>query len=238
MRKAAIVLFAAMLAVGQGLWAQGTAASGSTRYYVAFLRPDPARKPLTNEEGERIQAAHMANIQKMAKDGVLISAGPFDDTPHTISGIFIFKVESLERAKEIALKDPTVVEHRNTIDVHAWDGPAGIGDEYFRLHKLDPKTPENMQIHPLCILMRAGPSDANRELLQEHVRYIEKLKADGKLNAAGRVDGDDQMAGLIVFRPIPIEEAKRLMADDPSVKGGLFNVEYHQWWSADHVLPW
>jgi uncharacterized protein YciI len=236
MRKIAFVLLALIMVAGHGLWAQN--ASGLTRYYVAFLRPDPQRKPLTKEEGERIQTAHMANIHKMAEDGVLVSAGPFDDTPLTISGLFIFKVDSLERAKEIALKDPTVVEHRNTIDVHAWDGPAAIGDEYFRLHKLDPKTPENMQIHPFCMLTRSGASDANKELLQAHVHYIEKMKADGKLSAAGRVDGDDDLAGLVVFRAIPLEDAKKLMHDDPSVKGGLFKVEYHQWWSSDHVLPW
>jgi hypothetical protein len=53
-----------------------------TRYYVAFLRPDPAQKPLAKEDAERLQEAHMANIHKMAADGILISAGLFDDTPH------------------------------------------------------------------------------------------------------------------------------------------------------------
>ena len=236
MGRIVFVLLALVIATGHELRAQN--ASEATRYFVAFLRPDPQRKPLTKEEGERIQASHMANIHKMAEDGVLVSAGPFDDTPLTISGIFIFKVESLELAKEIALKDPTVVEHRNRIDVHAWDGPAGIGEEYVRLHKLDPKTPENMQIHPFCMLMRAGGGDANGELRQAHVRYIQKLKSDGKLSAAGRVDGDDELAGLVVFRAIPLEQAKKLMDDDPSVKGGLYKVEYHQWWSSDHVLPW
>ena len=234
MGKIVFVLLALVISPGHEIKAQN--ASGPTRYYVAFLRPDPQRKPLTKEDGERIQAAHMANIHKMAEDGVLVSAGPFDDKPHSISGIFIFKVDSLERAKEIALKDPTVLEHRNTIDVHAWEGSAGIGDEYFRLHKLDPKTPENMQIHPFCMLTRAGES--NKELLQAHVRYIEKMKADGKLSAAGRVDGEDDLAGLVVFRAIPLQEAKKLMDDDPPVKGGMYKVEFHQWWSSDHVLPW
>ena len=212
--RAMVLLISAVLA-GQAAWRQSAPAAETARYYVAFLRPDPARKALSKEEGERIQTAHMANIHKMADDGVLVSAGPFDDTPHTISGIFIFKVESLERAREIALKDPTVVEHRNTIDVHAWDGPARIGDEYFRLHKLDAKTPENMQIHPFCMLFTDKAADANSEVLAAHMRYVEKLRADGKLSAAGRVSGEEDLAGLVVFR-----------------------VEYHQWWSADHVLPW
>jgi hypothetical protein len=38
---------------------------------VVFLRPDPARKPLALEERQRIQDAHMANIRRMADDGVL-----------------------------------------------------------------------------------------------------------------------------------------------------------------------
>src|SRR4051812_3236384 len=92
-------------------WAQNTP-SKSTPYYVVFLRPDPARKPLPAEQAARIQAAHMANIQQMALDGVLVSAGPFEDTPANISGIFIIKADSLESARAIALKDPTVAVHR------------------------------------------------------------------------------------------------------------------------------
>src|SRR5690242_20385065 len=115
------------------------AGDGMTRYFVVFLRRNPERRPLTKEEGDRIQSAHMANIHKMAADGVLVSAGPFDDEPPTISGIFVFKTDSLETAKRIAGQDPTVVEHRNIADVHAWMGPPGIGDEYRRLHAQDPK---------------------------------------------------------------------------------------------------
>jgi uncharacterized protein YciI len=236
MGKIVLLLLALVTVNGHAFWAQN--GSGTTRYYVAFLRPDPQRRSLTSDEGERIQRAHMANIHKMADDGVLVSAGPFDDTPHTISGIFIFKVESLERAKEIAMKDPTVLAHRNTIEVHAWDGPTGIGEEYVRLHGVDPKMPESMQMHPFCILMRGRAGAAENELSRTHLRYIQKLKADGALSAAGRMDGDSEMVGLVIFRAMPLEKAKRLMSEDPSVKGGLFNVEYHQWWSADHVLTW
>ena len=59
---------------------------------------------------------------------------------------------SLADAQARAEQDPTVVAHRNTVDAHAWEGPAGIGDEYFRMHDADPKTPKNMQVHPLAIL--------------------------------------------------------------------------------------
>jgi uncharacterized protein YciI len=230
------VLFAAL-----SLHAQPNAAGNTTaRYYVVFLRPDPARKPLAKEDGERIQAAHMANIHKMANDGVLIAAGPFDDKPTTISGIFVFKSDSLQTAQTIAAQDPTVVEHRNTVDVHAWEGPPGIGVEYFRLHALDPKTPENMQVHPLCLVYRGSAwEDKQRDsLVEAHVRYINSLKEQGKLGAAGRIDAPDDLLGLVIFKPTSFEEAQRLLEEDPAVKAGVLRVEYHHWWSSDHVLPW
>lgn len=225
------------------LYAQTTAApNATTRYYVAFLRPDPARKPLSKADGDRIQSAHMANIRKMAQDGVLVSAGPFDDTPTTISGIFIFNVDSLQSAHAIAAQDPTVIEHRNTVDVHAWQGPPGIGVEYFRLHKLDPKTPENMQVHPLCMVYRGTTWEekarTREPLLLAHERYVDHLKEQDKLSAAGSIEAADDFLGLVIFKPISIDDAQNLLQEDPAVQAGVLRIEYHRWWSSDHVLPW
>lgn len=124
-------LLAVLLAV-LSLYAQGTAAlKPTTRYYVVFLRPDPSRKPLSKADGDRIQSAHMANIQKMARDGVLVAAGPFDDTRSPSAACLSSRSVSLQSAQAIAAQDPTVLEHRNTADAHAWLGPPGIAVEYF-----------------------------------------------------------------------------------------------------------
>ncbi len=212
-------------------------------YYVVFLRPDPARKPIAKEEGERIQTAHMKNIFKMAEDGMLAAAGPFENDPPPVSGVFVMKAKSIDDARRLASADPTVLEHRNTIDVHAWRAPAGIGDEYFRLHREHPETPEGMGVHPIMLLTRGaawnGSAPANRVvLLAEHQHYVDELHRDGKLSAAGPVEGDREMTGIAVFHRIPLDEARRLMADDPAVKAGVLAVEAHRWWSAEHVFPW
>lgn len=218
------------------------AGDGMTRYFVVFLRRSPERKPLAKEEAERIQSAHMANIHKMAADGVLVSAGPFDDEPTTISGIFVFKTDSLATAQKIAAQDPTVVEHRNIADVHAWLGPPGIGDEYRRLHAHDPKTPENMQVHPLCMMYRGAAwetmGDRRKAVMAEHVRYVTQLREQGKLSAAGPMEEPGDLVGMVIYRPIPVEEAQKLEESDPAVKAAVLRVEYHRWWSSDHVLPW
>lgn len=231
------------LAILVALCAVAVAAPGqAARYYVVFQRPDPARKPLAKAEGGRIQAAHMANIQKMARDGVLVAAGPFEDTPVTISGIFVFQAGSLESARSIAAQDPTVLAHRNTVDVQAWQGPAGIGVEYFRLHKLEPSTPENMQPHPLCLLYRGAAWEEKRaerdSLLGRHERYLAQLREQGKLGSAGAIETPSDLVALVIFKPIALEDAQSLLGGDPAVQAGVLRIEPHRWWSSDHVLPW
>jgi uncharacterized protein YciI len=231
------------LLLGAAAFAQETARETTSVYYVVFLRPDPARKPLAKEEGERIQNAHMANIFKMADDGYLAAAGPFENDPPPISGVFVMKAKSIDDARRIAGEDPTVREHRNTIDVHAWRAPAGMGDEYFRLHKEHPETPENMGAYPILLLTRGPAWDTNAAkdrvvLLAEHQHYVDELHRAGKLAVAGPVEGDDSMIGIVVFHRIPLEEARHLIDGDPAVKAGVLSVEAHRWWSSDHVLPW
>ena len=206
-------------------------------YYLAFLRPEPARKPISKEETGRIQAAHMANIQSMAKRGVLVAAGPFDDPDHAILGVFVLKTASLDEARRIAAEDPTVVEHRNQVDVHAWRGSAGIGAEYFRLHKEKPDTPEGMGVQPLGLLYRGAAWDQHPEIWSAHGDYLSRLRREGKLAAAGRIEGDEDLVGVEVFARIPDEEARRLLENDPAVKAGSLRLEYHRWWCAEHVLP-
>jgi uncharacterized protein YciI len=220
----------------------GFAQDSSHTYYIAFLRPDPARPKLSKDEGERIQAAHMANIRRMADARNLAAAGPFDDDPPTISGVFVMNAPSLAEAERIAAEDPTVVEHRNSIDVHAWRGPAGIGAEYFRLHKADPKTLEGMGIQPFCLLKRGPAWNSNARkrarLFEAHHDYIEGLRRKDKLGAAGATESDSDLLGVVIFKRIDFEEARRLMEQDPAVKSGFLAVDYHKWWSAEHVLPW
>ena len=207
------------------------------RYQIIFLRPDPARKPVSKEDGERIQSAHMANIHALADRGVLVAAGPFDDKPHTISGVFFFKTASSDEALREAVKDPTVVEHRNTVDVLAWRGPKGLGEEYKRLHKENPQTPEAMGVHPFYLLSRTASWKAGGHVWKDHEAYLSELMKTGKLAAMGPVSESANVAEVLIFDRIPDEEAAALAAADPAVQAGLLQVEAHRWWSSAHVLP-
>lgn len=179
----------------------------------------------------------MANMQRMASQGILVAAGPFDDKPTTISGIFVFRTSSLESARRIAAEDPTVVEHRNLVDVFAWRGPKGIGDEYFRLHKEKPDTPEGMGVQPLFLIRRGSAPATRAQEMASHDAYVARLKHEGKIGMAGPVEGDSELAGVVVFNRMADEEAQKLMADDPAVKANVLRAEFHRWWCAEHVIP-
>jgi uncharacterized protein YciI len=206
--------------------------------YVAFLRPDPGRAALPLESRQRIMDAHMANIQKMADDGVLVAAGPMEDDQVTISGIFVLKAPSLLEARRIAARDPTVVSGRNTIDVHPWMGPAGIGATYFRRVKENPGAKAAMATHAFCLVLRGPASAADGRADADHDRFVAGLKAAGVLAAAGPVDGEPDLLGIIIFKGSSVEGARKAMDADPSVRSGRVAIEYHLWWTAEGVLPW
>jgi uncharacterized protein YciI len=211
-------------------------AAATARYYIAFLRPAPDRTPLAPADAERIQAAHMANIEDMGKRGIVVAAGPFEDKPPTISGIFVFALKSREEAQRIAESDPTVVAHRNVIDVVTWDGPAGIGAEYVRLHAGHPEMPEGMGVQPFFMLYAADTS-ASVHVTDPETTYLNGLRAAGHVAAWGSASGRPGLVAIVVFNRLTDDEAQRLMAADPAVASGSTRAEFHRWWCAAHVLP-
>ena len=93
--------------------------------YLAFLTRGPKWTPEKNAQTEAVQKAHLANINKLAQMGKLVVAGPFGDNG-TLRGIFVFKVASLEEAKELANTDPAVQAGRLALEVRPWLVPEGM----------------------------------------------------------------------------------------------------------------
>ena len=92
--------------------------------YLAFLKSGPNRtQPAA--EAEEIQKAHLANIERLAKLGQLVAAGPFGDDG-ALRGIFVFRVASLEEAQALSDTDPAVKAGRLVLELHPWQVPEGL----------------------------------------------------------------------------------------------------------------
>ena len=97
---------------------------GMRKYVMAFLKKGPNRN-LDSAKAAELQAAHMANIGKMAEAGKLALAGPFFGNGE-LRGIYIFAVESLEEAEELTNSDPAIKEGSLIMELKEWYGSAAL----------------------------------------------------------------------------------------------------------------
>lgn len=100
-----------------------------------------------------------------------------------------------------------------------------------------------MRKYVLAIL-RTGPNDAavtdkdkRAELFKGHFGMINRLAEEGKLALAGPFNDEKrEYRGLYVFNVETIEEAQKLTETDPSIKAGIFKVEFIKWYGSAAVM--
>jgi len=109
---------------------------GMGTYVIAFLKTGP-NKSANKEEADKMQSAHMANMNKLAEEGKLVMAGPFFDDP-VLRGLYIFDVESIEEAKALTETDPMIQHGILVMELKKWYGSAGLrqmNDLYYKIAK-------------------------------------------------------------------------------------------------------
>lgn len=97
---------------------------GMGRYVMALLKAGPNRDQ-SAEVAAELQRAHLANIQRLAEDGVLVLAGPFLDNGE-LRGIYVFDVASVDEARKLTESDPAIQAGRLVMELHPWYGSAAV----------------------------------------------------------------------------------------------------------------
>ncbi len=95
---------------------------GMKTFVIAFLKKGPNRD-LPKEESDKLQSAHMENINKLAEDGKLVLAGPFYGEGD-LRGIYVFDVDSIEKAEALTKTDPAIQAGSLVMELHKWYGSA------------------------------------------------------------------------------------------------------------------
>jgi uncharacterized protein YciI len=78
------------------------------KMYVFCILKTGTNTTATKEERNTYFQGHMANINRLAKEGKLAVAGPFEKNDRNYRGIFIFNVTTVEEAQALVETDPAV----------------------------------------------------------------------------------------------------------------------------------
>lgn len=78
------------------------------KMYVFCILKTGSNTTATKEERSNYFEGHMANISRLAVEGKLAVAGPFEKNDRNYKGIFIFNVSTIEEANALVETDPAV----------------------------------------------------------------------------------------------------------------------------------
>ncbi|WP_289662335.1 YciI family protein [Flavobacterium panacagri] len=107
--------------------------------YVFCLLKSGSNTTVSKEETKKLFEGHMANINKLAKEGKLAVAGPFMKNDRNYRGIYIFNVETVEEAKKLVETDPAIKANLLEAELTPWYCSAAL-QEVPKMHDKIAKT--------------------------------------------------------------------------------------------------
>ena len=88
------------------------------RYWLVLLQKGPNRDQ-DSISAEKIQAAHMANINRLAKEGKLVMAGPIG-VEDDLRGIFLMNCSDSTEVENFVRTDSAVITGRLIMKYYPW----------------------------------------------------------------------------------------------------------------------
>jgi uncharacterized protein YciI len=182
-----------------------SASAQNKSYTFVFLNNKPDKEVLSKEKSDSIMTGHMNNIGRLAKEGKLLAAGPFEGG----GGIFILNTTSVKEANEWLATDPGVMAKRWNLEVLPYTVNAGgvcpVGEKY------------EMVFYQF---VRFAPEpNATSELIKQHAEYLQKLVKDGIVISEGVFNKGN---GILVLKA---DVTKEIVDADPAVNAGSIKFE-------------
>ncbi len=184
---------------------------GMHRYIFGLIRRGPAVTEITPAEAMDLQRQHLANIERLARLGKIVAAGPFEGGDDW-RGIFIYNVSTKAEAQALVDSDPLVKAGRLVVDLVPWwasDGLLDAADAWIAENPAEPDatTPApTLSVeeiaHTYLDHYMAGRLDALGEHLAWHAHF-----EDPTLDVTGREEILEALRG--VFATLTIESFER-----------------------------
>jgi uncharacterized protein YciI len=182
------------------------------KYTFVFLHKRPDAPKLEKEESDKIMSGHMDNINKMAKEGKLLAAGPFDGG----GGIFIFKSSSTAEVTQWMSPDPGIKANRWNVEMLPYEPKIGgicpVGEPY--------EMTSYTFVHFKPKVFKFNIQEAS-QTVEEHNKFVKELAKGGNVVTHALFGGID--GAMLVMKG---EVSEEVILGDPAVKGALFEPEF------------
>jgi uncharacterized protein YciI len=198
------VLLASVIANGQ-----------PKRYTFVFLHHKPAAEKLPKDQIEKIMEGHLANIERLAKEGKLIVAGPFEGG----GGIFVLNTTSIKEAEEWLRTDPGIQANRWKVEMLPFSTRIGS--------LCHAREPYEMVAYRFIRLTAASDvaSETSVEGLKQHQAFVAEQAKTGNLISEGAFEPG---GNILILR----DTTASVIKADPAVQQGILSAESKKLWIA------
>ncbi len=158
---------------------------------------------------------HLANIERLAKEGKLLVAGPFDGG----GGIFILNTTSTDEARLWLSTDPGIQANRWDIEILPYTPRIGA--------VCIAKEPYEMVNYNFIRFVEKSTAIENAEsILKQHHEFVLALKKSGNIITEGIFES---RGSILILKG---EMNDNLFESDPAIQHGIISIERKKLWIA------
>jgi len=194
------------------------------KYFFIMLNTNPNRPELSKTEVDKIQAAHMANMDSLAGIGQLLAAGPF----HEGGGLLILRAESLEAADTMLKSDPAVKANRFIIELYPLEMIIGSMCPVKENYEMVEYT--FIKYMPVQEKFADASEKKISKLNKRHSTFLTENMFLIRLIAAGGFGSSN--GGFLITEKKNEKVLNKLLLYDPWTKSGYFTAEQKALWIA------
>ena len=173
---------------------------------------------MPKEQVDKIMQGHMVNINRLAKEGKLVVAGPFEGG----GGIFILNTTSVDEAKEWLSTDPGIQANRWNVELLPYTprigGACAVGEKYEMIM---------YSFVRFTATVSKFTAATYPQILKRHEDYIKQINASGNVIAEGTFGDHD--GGILIMKG---SVTKELFENDPGVQEALLDLSIKSLWVA------
>ena len=189
----------------------GKAQEQYKKYTIVFLNKKPDAEKISKEESAKLMEGHMANINKLANEGKLLAAGPFDGG----GGIFILNTISNDEANSWLSADPGVQAKRWNIELIPYLPRIGsvckVSEPYEMI---------NYTLIRFDAIVSKSTAPTFPQIIKKHNDYISDLAKTGNIITYALFGEHD--GGVLVMKG---DVTREVFESDPGVQEGLIELD-------------